>query len=478
MAYLGGYEYDFFVSYASVDNKPVSPEDRGWVDALIGTLVDELARRIGRREAFTFWMDKQNLRGNQEANEHIPDQVKRSALFLAVLSPGYAASTFCQLELETFIASVGGTAERLFVVYKEHVNEREQTFPDAFRRPVKYEFWFADKNGKPRFLGLPLPNPNDPDDRKLYYPKILDIRNDIAEKLNDLKLQNAKKPSLTGASDRGPTVLLSEVTPQPLKERRDDVKRYFEQAGIRTLPAGSYFWLTGAELEHALTTDLSQCDAFVQLLDAEPDRLSWEQLQAAKRRNCRILQWRSPDLNLRTDVSSPEQRALLEAIEAMPIDDFKQKVARIIAPPPPANGTNGGNRNGAGPGRPSFIFINCDATDTATADRIGKDLGSGYDWERPPYERKPKTRELRQAIENNLIECDGLFIVQGENPAWVFDQLQLFRKLRQRRTKDARVLAVVQAGDNPVELRGINLAGLRTIRMDEVAAALSPGAAP
>jgi hypothetical protein len=127
--------------------------------------------------------------------------------------------------------------------------------------------------------------------------------------------------------------------------------------------------------------------------------------------------------------------------------------------------------------RPSFIFINCDAMDTDKADNIGKRLGSTVDWERPYYERKPKTRELREAIENNLLECDGLFIVQGENTEWVWEQLQLFRKLRQRRTKEARMLVVVQASEHPVELRGINLAGLRTIRMDDVTGVLTPGLA-
>jgi hypothetical protein len=67
--------------------------------------------------------------------------------------------------------------------------------------------------------------------------------------------------------------------------------------------------------------------------------------------------------------------------------------------------------------------------------------------------------------------------VQGENPHWVFDQLQLFRKLRQRRTKEARVLAVVQAGPQPVELRGINVAGLRTIGIDDVPKVLAQGPA-
>jgi len=465
MAYVPGYEYDFFVSYASVDNKPASPEDRGWVDALVGTLTDELARKLGRREAFTYWMDKQDLRGNHEAENHIPEQVKRSAVFLAILSPGYAASTFCKLELDTFVDSGGGAGERLFVVYKEGIDEREHKFPEPFRRPVKYEFWHADQSGKPRFLGSPLPNPSDPDDRKLYYPKILDVRNDIAEKLHELK--STPRPT-AGA----PAVLLAEVTPQPLKERRDEVRRYLDQAGIRVLPAGSYVWLPNAELERALASDLAQCAAFVQLVGSEPDRLGWQQLEAARQRGCKILQWRSPDLNLQQSVDSPEQRQLLDAIEAMPIDDFKQKIVRTMMPPKSINGANGESSP-----RPSFIFINCDATDTEKADSIGRRLGGSFDWERPYYERKPKTRELRQTIERNLLECDGLFIVQGENTNWVWDQLQLFRKLRQRRTKEARVLAVVQAGVNPVELRGINLAGLRTIGIDDVPGVLAQGSA-
>ena len=109
MAYVPGYDYDFFVSYAKVDNDPVPSAKSGWVDTLISILIsgNGLAGKLGRREAFNHWIDKQNLRGNDEV-DRIPEQVGRSALFVAVLSPAYAASKFCQLELETFLKSTGG----------------------------------------------------------------------------------------------------------------------------------------------------------------------------------------------------------------------------------------------------------------------------------------------------------------------------------------------------------------------------------
>jgi hypothetical protein len=90
MSYVPGYDYDFFVSYARVDNDPVPSADCGWITTLIGILTSGsgLAGKLGRGEALRQWMDDQNLRGNQEAEGHIPEQVKRSALFLVVQVAG------------------------------------------------------------------------------------------------------------------------------------------------------------------------------------------------------------------------------------------------------------------------------------------------------------------------------------------------------------------------------------------------------
>ena len=35
MAYVAGYDYDVFISYAHVDNEPFLPGGKGWVTSLI-----------------------------------------------------------------------------------------------------------------------------------------------------------------------------------------------------------------------------------------------------------------------------------------------------------------------------------------------------------------------------------------------------------------------------------------------------------
>ena len=486
MSYVPGYEYDFFVSYASVDNDPVPSADRGWVSTLIHILTSGsgLAGKLGRREAFTWWIDSQNLRGNDEVNQHIPEEVKRSALFVAVLSPGYAASEFCRLELETFLRTAGVASERLFVVYKEKLVESRHPMPEALRRPRKYEFWDLDKNNKPRVLGWPQPLFNNPDDRP-YFLMVEDLCKEMAEKLDELKKRSPQPtPAIAAVEDSAPirvattsprSVLLAETT-DDLIRKRDDARRYLEQAGLAVLPGGSYYGLARVDYEKAVLSDLSNCTAFVQLLGPElgrslgdvPDGFGWLQYELAKQQRRPILQWRSPDLKELDDVEDERQKRLLETAEAMPFEEFKRKIVQILSKdeskPPP---------------RPSFIFINCDAVDTDRADDIGQHLGGDVDWERPLYEENPKAKQLQESIESNLIDCDGLFIVFGmARPGWVRDQIQLYRKLRPRRSKDPQVLAVVQAGPEPRELKDFGLAGLKIIKLADVPSVIRPAGTP
>ena len=484
MSYVPGYDFDFFISYASVDNDPVPSADRGWVDTLVQILTSGsgLAGKLGRREAFTYWLDEQHLRGNHEADSFIPEQVKRSALFLAILSPGYAASTFCQLELKTFLDSIGGTPGRLFVVYKEQLSEQRHKMPDAFVRPRKYEFWELDRNNRPRVLGWPQPLCNNPEDRP-YFQMVDDLCEDIAAKLDELKQQKDRQQ--VNAPDRTeprvvmaakPTVLLAETT-DDLMRKRDDVRRYIEQAGFDIVPAETYYGLARPDYEKAFLADLAQSTAFVQLLGPElgrclkdvPDGFGWLQYQMAKQEHRPILQWRSPDLYDLQNVEDERQKNLLSLADAMPLEDFKKRIIESVAKSQP--------QGDGEPKRPSFFFINCDAVDVDGADAVGDHLGGHMDWERPLYEDRPKAQQLENEIQSGLIDCDGLFIVFGRTgPNWVRQQLQLYRKLRPRRAKEPSVLAVVQTGPDRKELGGVGLAGLKFIGLDDVSSVVKSSA--
>jgi hypothetical protein len=476
MSYVPGYDFDFFISYASVDNDPVPSSKLGWVDTLVGILTSGsgLAGKLGRREAFNYWLDKQQLRGNHEADNHIPEQVRRSAVLVVVLSPGYLASTFCRLELDTFLQSIGGASERLFVVSRERI-EDVAGLPEALRRPRKYDFWRLDTNNKSRTLGWPQPMHDNPEDRP-YFLMVEDLCKDLADKLKELRREGESArqaqaalmtvPATPAPASGKPAVLLAETT-DDLIRKRDEARRYLEQAGVDVLPAGTYYGLAAAGYENAVLADLTRSAAFVQLLGPElgraladvPDGFGWLQYNLAKRAQRTILQWRSPDLGDLSIVDDERQRRLMEAAEAMPFEDFKQKIVRAVTAPPP-------KQQG---GRPSFFFINCAAVDTGEADDIGSQLGSDVDWERPAYEDKPKAKVLQDKIETNLVDCDGLLIVHGKaRSAWVKDQLQQYRKVRARRAQDPRVLAVVQAGPEREELKGIGLAGLKIIGVNDL----------
>ncbi len=456
------WEFDVFVSYAHVDNEPIYPAELGWVSVLIDNLDRYLAKKIGRREAFSTWYDQRSLQGNHQIQNHIPDQAKKSAILLVVLSPGYAASDFCLRELQAFIdAHRGQITDRLFVVEHAPLGDAHEV-PDALRDVRKYRFYKLDESQIPRTFALPKPLP----DEREYFQKIDDLARDIAAKLTTAGPSKAT----------GPAVFLAEVS-DDLETRRDEVRRYLDQAGIDVLPASAYR-LVRDEFERAMSGDFEQSALFVQLLSSiagrrppdVPDGFGWLQFEAAKRKSLPILQWRQPDLDL-SSVELPLQRKLLEqvSVRAMPLEDFKRNIVETFqqmqqikakpAAPPPADV------------QPSMVFINADTVDKDNADRIKDALGDRFGWSMPlALEGQGATpAELQEDMESNVINSEGLFIVYGAaRPAWVASQLQLYRKLAPRRTQKPRLLAIVDAPPAPKAPLSIGLPGLMRIDIDRI----------
>jgi len=90
MAYLSGFAFDIFISYAHVDNLPVLAP-KGWVAQFQQQLEVLLWKRIGRVVSVKIWWDPV-LGGNHLFDKTIQEKIEASALFVALTSAGYMAA--------------------------------------------------------------------------------------------------------------------------------------------------------------------------------------------------------------------------------------------------------------------------------------------------------------------------------------------------------------------------------------------------
>jgi hypothetical protein len=297
MAFVPGYEQDIFVSYAHVDDQPyLEPAPgldlpAGWVSTLVRQLQNELGQKIGRGDACKVWFDNHSLRGNHTLTDEIASQVERSAIFVAVVSPGYLSAAWCLDELRLFSRRVAGElAHSVFIVEKAPFDPDEPPPPELQRRRG-YRFWHPDRNQQPRTLAMPVPRADEIE----YYRQIEDLARDLHTQLKAMRSGQSGGISpapvssfrpLTGArADGAPTILLAEVT-DDLEFKRLEVQRYLEQHGLNVLPEASYP-LGRAEFEAALDADLARSSLFVQLLGTMigkrprdlPEGYGWLQLR-------------------------------------------------------------------------------------------------------------------------------------------------------------------------------------------------------
>ena len=57
-AFVAGFTYDVFVSYAQIDDIPDIDFQPGWVTNLVQKLSSRFAQQLGGREVFKIWMDR------------------------------------------------------------------------------------------------------------------------------------------------------------------------------------------------------------------------------------------------------------------------------------------------------------------------------------------------------------------------------------------------------------------------------------
>jgi hypothetical protein len=439
------FAYDVFVSYAQVDDLPfdtTGPDSAGWVTRLVRHLENYLAQQIGRTEGFTIWKDKSNLRGNDALKLEIRAVLRDTAIFIAILSPGYLASAWCQDEVHLFTQHFAGNlAGRVLVVERARLDERAEV-PPRLTGLRNYRFWYVDGHKQPRTFARPMPE----EQEIQYFRQVEDLARDVCRHLEAMAggprvLQPPMRP-LTGGGVNV-AAFLAEVT-DDLEHQRLDVRRYLEQRGVSVLPEAS-LPLGRTEFEAALDAALARSQVFVQLLGPiagkrppdVPDGFGWLQLDRALQRGMHVLQWRSPELEL-ADIECARHRELLqlETVQATSLETFKSAVTKALTPPPAPPPSR------AMTDRP-FVFLNTEPRHVKIAADIRAAIGSRAVLAEPL--RAGLAEEMRTDFEQNLVDCDAMVIVYADNVGWARAQLRAFVKQTPQRKRPVRAIPVIDA---------------------------------
>lgn len=473
-ALVSSCRHDLFVAYLSLDDEaPPGVKGAGWVTTLVDNLDWRLRQLCGRSDALSVWMDETQAK-NPQADTAFQERLRDTATVLLVVSPGFAASGWCHGG-NGFLDAIGAAHlndDRVFIVECDRVTAEQR--PEALGRIRAIPFWTAHEDSTARRLGYPQPQPDADFD---YYARIDDLARQVHARLSRMAGGRPTQPatvvapmesSAASINAGGDAVFLAEVT-DDLDPLRDEVQRYLSQAGYEVFPKVWYPREPNA-FAAELNRDIQNCLAFVQLLGPFPGKKppgatqSYPnvQHQAAGHAGLPVLQWRDASLDCGS-IPDEAYRTLVEGpqVEAVDLEQFKRDVLKRVAAEKAARDAS--LTSGVPMQDQAFIFVNVERGDMPIADDLCELLDeSGFSYALPMHEGRPD--EIRQDLEANLLDCDGLIVVYGEiTEQWVREQLRQWRKILFRRDKPLRALAVYEGPPPEKKRLGMKLPKMHVI---------------
>ena len=88
---------DIFISYAHLDDKPLTEGQKGWITKFHRILEVRLGQLLG--EEPTIWRDPK-LSGNDVFDQSIVGEFKKARVMLSIMTPRYVKSDWCVRELQ------------------------------------------------------------------------------------------------------------------------------------------------------------------------------------------------------------------------------------------------------------------------------------------------------------------------------------------------------------------------------------------
>ena len=422
-----------FISYAHIDNQPLTSDQQGWITRFHHSLEAMLNMRMG--ENTKIWRDEK-LQGNDKVTNEILEQFNHTAVLISVLTPRYLNSKWCTKEVNDFcqIAENNGgiyieNKSRVVKVIKTPVDTRQSLLHPVMKDSLGYQF-FAYEDDKPLELDPAFGQKFAQD----YNREVGKLAWDMAQLLQTLEHNNSSSQGLSQSSKKKPTVYLSQCSFDQ-KKTREILETDLKSQGYRVLPDQR---LPLAEEDYMEAVDylLSQCSLSIHLVGNKygfvPDGPTLKSATMLQN-DCAVQRCKSSNLERiiwlprNTSSEEPLQQAFIDALHqdaetqygadliSGDIEELKTSIYTKLEQPEAAQidilpTSVTGNK---------LIYLICDQADRRATVPLRKFLKQqGFEVELPFFE-STSTTELREANKRLLTRCDAVILFYGSgNETW------------------------------------------------------------
>lgn len=418
-----------FISYAHLDNQPLTPGQLGWVTRFHASLEATLSMRLGRQARI--WRDNKITGSDVFADETL-SQLPATALLVSVVSPRYVESDWCLREMRAFCdaAEVAGSLvvdgkSRIIKVIKTPV-DAEHGLPAPVQSTLGYPFYVVDQ-GAP----LELDEAYGEALGELYLQKVVKLAWDLSQLLRTLETsahdtRKARVPSR-------PTVYLASCA-HDMSDAREKIEADLKFSGCTVLPDRALPMEERAH-ERAVQELLARSQLAIHLVGrgygVVPDGsgarsvvVIENELAASRSREHGLprLIW----LREGTKANNPQQAQFIGAIHASAelqsgadvvtaeLESFRNVMHSALD----ALASTAARKATPVVASDPFVYLLCDERDRGETIPLRKQLKArGIDVRIPAFEGS--STALRQANDDLLATCDAALVFYGRgDEAW------------------------------------------------------------
>src|ERR1700730_14557914 len=439
MPYVEGFENDIYIGY--------SMEAQRWASRFRDDLIDETELTTLLAKKLKVYIGSRDWELGQPDAEMLHN-ARESALFLAILTRDSLSDgrdkRFLEKEMQVFRESGRSLAGRFCPILLSPISSSKLL--EAM--PVdKGSFW--NKNLQFYFHKQQTPIWLDPDtevNRGEYKRTIKVAAYQLRNRLDDLRSKSVGKRSgrLSGCR-----VLLAQKE-EDIEEYWNKARDHLEYRGATIKPDREYSG--DDELIEGISEHLNSTDLFVQLLspvdeqarDEGKPSLTLLQYQLAKDRGLPCMQWRRPDHRKEKFPSIKNWDQLFNTLDLQNVvfpeflKAIEQKLEDLARPALQES-----------PRQQNLLFIVNDKSNVGFADSLVGKFEGNQNWQAARSLHNGAAREIQESLDENLRECQALFVLYGPSPFLVDRQINRDRKSKRDAPESSERVAIVLVPPRP-----------------------------